>query len=641
MLVSIESYVRRGRGKLRQLALDPRIRKGAKVGGFFLTGMVLSAASLGSSAMSLSLGLVMAMQGLPGVLTALGGGAGYALFWGKAGWQGLVWLGAGLPVAQVLNRRKITEEVPLLPCAVAGLIVAATGLGFQIIAGDPTGVGVYLLRVLLAGACTRLFMVVIRREDPAADWLAMAAFVLALAQIVPFSKFSLGFVAGGMLAVYGPFPAAALAGLALDLARISKVPMTAVLSLSSLVRLLPWQNRYLRLGVPGVVYLLVMGLSGVTDPVPALALALGGGAAAFLPPAPELHTRRGQTGLAQVRLEMMAGCLTQTQQLLLEDRAVPIDEEAILARARERACGSCPCRKGCRERTAQMSTEMLHKPMLDQFSIPVSCKKPARMVLELRRSQEQLRALKASHDRRDECRWAVAQQYQFLAGYLRQLSDQLPRRSEKLKIRFRPAVAVCSAGREASNGDRAAWFPGIEGRYYMVLCDGMGTGLGAAQEGQIALAMLRQMLGAGFPAEYALRSVNSLMVLSGRAGASTMDVAELRLDTGRATLYKWGAAPSWLVRQSAAEKIGTAGPPPGLSVSDGRESVERLSLCRGETLILTSDGVDGEGALRRWSEVSTQMPGEMAAKLLELGCREMEDDATVAVIRLEPCALST
>ena len=120
-----------------------------------------------------------------------------------------------------------------------------------------------------------------------------------------------------------------------------------------------------------------------------------------------------------------------------------------------------------------------------------------------------------------------------------------------------------------------------------------------------------------------------------------MDLAEIRLDNGKTRLYKWGAAPSWLVHEGMAEKIGTAGPPPGLSVRDGRESVERLSLGRGEVLILTSDGVDGEDALRHISWNSAAAPGEMAQRLLELGCGELEDDATVAVVRLSPCALPT
>ena len=120
-----------------------------------------------------------------------------------------------------------------------------------------------------------------------------------------------------------------------------------------------------------------------------------------------------------------------------------------------------------------------------------------------------------------------------------------------------------------------------------------------------------------------------------------MDLAEIHLDSGRVTVYKWGAAPSYLISGGCAEKIGTATPPPGLSVSDGRESMERLSLRRGEMLILVSDGVEVREALHRHGKIWELPPGEVAAKLLELGARESEDDATVAAVRLIPGAVST
>ena len=107
---------------------------------------------------------------------------------------------------------------------------------------------------------------------------------------------------------------------------------------------------------------------------------------------------------------------------------------------------------------------------------------------------------------------------------------------------FHPEAAVCSAGREVANGDRCVCFAGPAYRYYILLCDGMGTGLGAAQAGQDAASMLRQMLSAGFPAEYALRSLNSLMTLRGRAGDATVALADIGLDPGRAGVSKGGRA---------------------------------------------------------------------------------------------------
>ena len=167
----------------------------------------------------------------------------------------------------------------------------------------------------------------------------------------------------------------------------------------------------------------------------------------------------------------------------------------------------------------------------------------------------------------------------------------------------------------------------------------MGTGLGAAQEGQSAGQLLRQMLTAGFPPEHALRSINSILTHRGQAGAVTVDLAEVRLDSGKATLYKWGAAPSWLLKPSGAEKIGTATPPPGICVADARELVIRLSLRRGEMLILVSDGVMAGESLRRGS-FEPMAPGELAQRLLE-ECRLDDDDATAAVLRLQPRLSST
>ena len=287
-----------------------------------------------------------------------------------------------------------------------------------------------------------------------------------------------------------------------------------------------------------------------------------------------------------------------------------------------------------------LPNQLLHSPLVEVASLSIPCKKPGRLILELRRTQEQLRILKADRERQREYRSAVIQQYGFLAQWLQQQSDWLPRRPERLRQRFTAEVAICSAGREAANGDRCISFPASGCRHYVMICDGMGTGPEAAREGRDGARLLRQMLVSGFPPEHALRSLNSLLVLRGRAAAVTVDLAEVHLDSGRVTLYKWGAAPSWLLGEET-EKIGTATPPPGLSVTEGRETVERLSLRQGQTLILVSDGVDPVGMLDPMGEFWHLPPGELAAKLLEQGARDRQDDATVAAVRLLPGAVST
>ena len=330
---------------------------------------------------------------------------------------------------------------------------------------------------------------------------------------------------------------------------------------------------------------------------------------------------------------MVSSVLSQTQRLLLDVEEHPIDEEAIVAKAVERACSGCPFRNKCKDQGLKLSIDLLHRPLGNGAGLPTSCRKSGRLLQELRRGQEQLRSIRADRDRREEYRAAVTQQYRFLSEYLQDLSDTLAQRTEPPKQFYQPELAVCSAAREGATGDRCLVFAGVECKYYIVLCDGMGTGAEAARDGKIMGNMLKKLLSAGYPPEFALRSVNSLCALLDRAGAVTIDMAELRLDTGKATLYKWGAAPSYLISKGAAIKIGTATPPPGLSVTDCRETVEQLSLRRGEMLILLSDGAEGEGSLLRCLEDAAQPPGELAAKILSCSAGGA-DDATVAVVRL-------
>ena len=643
-MVSFQSYVRRGRRAFRQLIRQPQALGIIQGTAYTLAGFFLSAASLGNSPQTFCLGLLCAAPaGWPLLLLTAGSAAGYILFWGSAGLQGLAWVCGGLLAVGFLGGRRINWRVPLLLPSLATLIAAASGLAFQILLGDTTPILIYLLRVVIAGVSARLFTLAFERREPFVDWAVEGIAVLALGQMTLSPWLGLGYVAAAALGVGGAFPAVALAGLALDLSQMTTIPMTAVLSAVYLLRLLPVVPKLARCVLPAGVYLLVMYLSGIWDLFPLPGLILGGVGGLLLPQRPGVIHRRGETGIAQVRLEVAAGVLRQTEQVLQETRELPIDEQSIIIRAADRACAGCPCRKTCpdRARMAKLSTELLHKPGLQTADLSIPCKKAVRMVTELQRGQAQLRAVIADREQQREYREAVMQQYQFMASFLRQLSDGLGKTVEPGKLRFQPEVAVCSVGKETANGDRCVYFAGTAGRYYVVLCDGMGTGLGAAQEARTASEMLRKQLSAGFPAEYALRSLNSLCALSRRAGAVTVDLAEIRLDTGAVALYKWGAMPSYVVSRLGAEKIGTADVPPGLSVTEGRETVDRLSLRRGETLIMLSDGVGGEVALGRAADWWREPAGEVAAAVLETVDDEASDDATAVVVRLRPLSSAT
>lgn len=637
MMISLQSYVRRSRNLFRRWALDPRFHSIVQAAMYLISGFFLSAASLENHCITLSLALVCACSGWSSVLSAAGGILGYWVFWGSAGQIGIFWMLAALPVSMLLSDSHLSRQTPLLMPAAAGLIAAAGGVLFQIFLNDMTPIPMYLLRIALACGCTLLFAKLQEGRNPILDWMGMALMVLSLAQIMPIPYLGLGFVAAGFLAGASTFPATALAGLALDIAQITPVPMTAVLALAYLIRFLPRYPKWLAVIAPAVVYIWMLNLCGTWDLHPVPGLFLGCALGTFLPLQQKFSHRRGETGVAQVRLELASSVLAQTELLLLEAETPPVDEEALMVRAADQACSGCAYRKNCRDsqRIRQLAPITLHKPLLSTDELPVICRKPGRFLAELHRCQEQLRSIHADRQKQNEYRAAVIQQYRFLSAFLQDLSDQLPRKTEQAGKLFTPEVNIYSNRPEKDNGDRCVRFSGVGKKYYVMLCDGMGTGLGAVQEGKSGAVLLHRMLSAGYPAEHALRSLNSLCALRNRAGAITVDLAEIRLDSGKVTLYKWGAAPSYVASKYGAERLGTASPPPGLSVTDEQEQTEHTSLRRGEWLIMVSDGIGEREALRCCMEIGDRTPGELAAGMLSYTQIGSQDDATVVIIRLK------
>lgn len=638
MITSLQSYVRLGRHNLKKWTLNPQIHMAMRGAACIATGFCLSAASLAHHPMPFAMGLTCALAGWGAPLAAAGSILGYGIFWGSYAETCTFWILAALCFTALLRTQGFSRQAPALIPAAAMLTVAAVGVVFQTLPTPQVPLDLYALQVILAGGSTWLYDKYLTQRNPIADWLTWGSFVLALAQIVPVSWLCLGFPAAGALMVCAPFPGAALGGLALDLAQVTPVPMTAVATLSYAVGLFPHFPRRLRTVTPLAMYLVTMSLCETWDLLPVTGLLAGGILGTVAPLGSKATHRRGETGAAQVRLEMAAGVFAQTQQLLMEYVPSPVDEQVLIARAAERACGGCPSRRSCKDsrRLGQLPGMILHKPLLAPEELPIICRKSGRFLAELHRSQEHLRSIHAGRDRQREYRAAVVQQYQFLASYLQELSDRLSQKTGKLNPVYTPQVQVYGNRPEADNGDRCTRFPGVGCKYYVLLCDGMGSGLGAVEEGKQATQILRRLLSAGYPAEYALRSLNSLCALRERAGIVTVDLAELYLDSGRVSLYKWGAAPSYVVGAVSAEKIGTVGPPPGLSVTDCREQVEKLTLRRGEMLVLVSDGIAQETALRCCMDCVGMHPAELGTRLLADSRTAGDDDATAVIIQLQP-----
>ena len=202
--------------------------------------------------------------------------------------------------------------------------------------------------------------------------------------------------------------------------------------------------------------------------------------------------------------------------------------------------------------------------------------------------------------------------------------------------RFRAEIGFRSQGRreESVSGDRGATFR-IGKFFYLLLCDGMGTGQAAAAEAGAAIHILRTLLQAGTEPLEAMELLNGIYVLRDDGGFATIDLLQADLMTGEGVLLKWGAAPSYLKRKSGVEKLGAASMPPGLGVGEEcRAQVTRLSLARGEQLVLVSDGAGGEEAERFLRQSSGLTAKELASGVISCSQNSADDDRTAAVVIL-------
>ncbi|NLA58883.1 MAG: SpoIIE family protein phosphatase, partial [Firmicutes bacterium] len=130
-----------------------------------------------------------------------------------------------------------------------------------------------------------------------------------------------------------------------------------------------------------------------------------------------------------------------------------------------------------------------------------------------------------------------------------------------------------------------------DGKLAIVLSDGMGYGPRAAMESTATITMLKQLMQAGFDREFAVRTVNSILLLrSTDETFATVDLAIADLYTGELEFIKIGAAPSFIVRGSGIDVVRSNTLPIGILNTVEMEP-QVLAWRHGDILLMMTDGV--------------------------------------------------
>ena len=192
-------------------------------------------------------------------------------------------------------------------------------------------------------------------------------------------------------------------------------------------------------------------------------------------------------------------------------------------------------------------------------------------------------------------------------------------------------------------GDQLAVFE-VGSTLYLLLSDGMGSGEAAHREAAMTVRLLQQFLSAGIDPVPALKTLNAAWQLRSEEGGgfTTIDLLALQRQNGNATLYKYGAAPSYLKRSGSVTRFTAASLPAGLHKGDAEPECSRFSLPGGSFFVMVSDGIADEtedewlqNLLAGW----TGTDADALTGLILSECRNrrgLQDDCAILVLHLSP-----
>lgn len=175
------------------------------------------------------------------------------------------------------------------------------------------------------------------------------------------------------------------------------------------------------------------------------------------------------------------------------------------------------------------------------------------------------------------------------------------------------------------SGDNFSFLELERGELLLGLSDGMGSGSTACKESEMVLDLVERFLEAGFSVETAIRMMNSAMVMKGENDLySTVDLCKINLYSGRASLYKIGAAATFIKRGDEVTCITSENLPVGTGAQIEIESTE-MQLGNGDFVVMVTDGVleylhvpKPEETMQEVIEsIQTNNPGILAKRIME------------------------
>ena len=661
----------------------------------FLLAAILSGSQIFGGYAPFALGFVAAAgAGMEGLSALLGLLVGTMLFMPFT--EAMKYISAAVLIFSVsvaFYDTRFYQRTSFLPLTTAAC-TAAVGFVYLSRSGIFSTDGAYfLLEVLLSGGCALAYQLVLENQEPPQDlhhqtalFLLALTLLIAIAAIPLATYFSLGRILAAVLVLYagrtggaGTGCAAGLcAGLAMDTAADTlffsmSYPLSALLAsaghcgrstytllfiLGSLVSLFwagdaPAVYGLLENCIAGILFLLLPDRLFHRVRMPKKTA-----------PEPPRHILEQQLRSASAVFRSLYDHLTHSTELPINDENIA----TVFDRAADQVCRSCPLCSTCwdadyvttynalNDTTASLTSRGHLLPADLPTHFTDRCTRLAQFIAAVNVEFNAMMIRRQYNRQLDSTRQNAKEQYARLSELLSDSADRLRRESEESVAALAPLsdCEICTEARPKAGqmvcGDTLATFRTDDGKLCLLLSDGMGCGEAARRESAMTVRLLQQFLQAGIEASTALRTLNTALSLhSDESGAfTTIDLMTLQPQSGDATFYKYGAAPSYIKHGTSIRRITGGVFPAGLRSTDlHAPEATAVHLSPGDFVVLISDGFadsldDGwlQVLLAGWDGVSVT---SLTTALMDASQRRSgrSDDASVLVLRLPPLPSAT
>ncbi len=143
---------------------------------------------------------------------------------------------------------------------------------------------------------------------------------------------------------------------------------------------------------------------------------------------------------------------------------------------------------------------------------------------------------------------------------------------------------------DEQNGDTVSAFLSCDNKFYMLICDGMGSGKEASSTSKICAEFLKKLLYHHPDKEVSLSMANNFLRNKKTECSSSVDLLEIDLVNGKSSFLKSGAAPSYVKRGDKVFKLFSKTAPIGIMKKPDCEELD-FNLQENDIVVMISDGI--------------------------------------------------